>query len=48
MKSIGVYNILGIGWMVGIGARHVLGQFEGHFQVGEEGWDYVHALGKGI
>ncbi len=32
--------------MVGIGARHVLEQFEGHFQVGEEGWDYVHALGK--
>jgi hypothetical protein len=31
MKNIGVYNI------VGIGARHVLGQFEGHFQVGEEG-----------
>jgi len=36
MKSIGVYNILRIGQMVGIGARHVIGQFEGHFQVGEE------------
>jgi hypothetical protein len=37
MKSIGVYNILGIGQMVGIGARHVLGQYEGHFQACEEG-----------